>query len=293
MQRGDAVMRWSLILALDLLAVLNAHPAWSQWVYFGSSPGACYIPHVFHNPTVFVYVHAPDVDDPTGITFQVDTDAFGPEDIVSLTPMSGVSTVEGDLFNGMTLSWSPREMEHEAVLQLYLEPQPPDTWDDTVWTRNATLYSSITGPQPLEDVLSIVNIIWDCHGPGARWRSSDTASVVTGKLTTFEIEGIVQCLQLGYGAGVEIIDTQGWVVSWDPAGLAGGMGCPWHWQRISIGVDVPAETPDGTLNTITVRAVEIQPMPFECSIVLRGEEPVSVRESTLGRIKALYREGEP
>lgn len=275
-----------------MLILTFAVPASAQWVYAGPHSD-CQIPFVF--PSLPISVHAPGETGLIAVMFRLDSNVMGPEDVVGITPEPGVTIGSGDLFTGITVSWSAHEMIHETILTLQTQNNPPyqdpgDYLYGQVSTHDITLVTLDHGPVAGLPVTMSAGYVIDCFTNGAQFNPPDTVDVGVGVETHFTFDLVAT----GFSPSVviEFDDPLGWIASYDPANAWGGCPyCPWDVEHVDVAVVPPAGTPAYTLYTVDLNVLwgggsEIVP------IVLRTFAPVGTEATTWGKVKALYREPE-
>lgn len=290
-------MRTAAIVAVLILAL--AAPASAQWVYMNEYPGSCIISQLFFPiPGVapkYIYVYAPGRPDVAGATFRIQSDVMGPEDVVSMTPAPGVTIVGGDLFGGITLSWSPHELLHEAVLALDLIDNPPHQpsgmYGGQVWTDDVTL-ATAGGDIPCEPSYTSTDINIDCFWFYPFAYPPDTVDVAVGAASHYEF--LAGASGQG-GASLTVEDAPGWVTGWDPSGVWGSCPvCDWDYAHVVVDVFVPEGTPPDTFHPVVTRLAwwDGQDREWHRTTVLRTIVPVATEPSSLGKLKTLYRKPE-
>jgi hypothetical protein len=283
-------MKTMLIMMTLLVPIAGSAGTGDGFLYFSNEPGWCNIPDWQYEGSYSIFVHTGDLTGVTGGRFRLESDLYGPEDLVSFAPASGVTVVEGDPFTGMTLSWTPETLEHRELLTLTLADNlphqtPEDPYSYCVWTRECVLFRAGAEDVALVDVCTAVAIV-DCFDPIVQWIHPDTVDVVIDGTTVVEIRWIVG--GGGFvGTYLDLSDTEGWTTSFVPHSVWGGYcpGCPWQWETTRITVDVPKGTEDHATSLLTIMPEDF---PSPTSFWLRAVEEVGVEKTTFGGIKARY-----
>ena len=291
---NKAAVRAAALLVAGLSLSVISNTALAQWVYLGPEPNTCVVfttaDPVFGYPH-HISIYAPDIGNATGASFHIESEILGPEDVALMTPADGV-TIEGDLFEGMTVTWTPRELEYTSLLTVVFEDNAPSSWMLVYYllmVKDVTLHLAGGGSMPLEDAgTEYIH----CHGGGgADLRPPDSASVVIDGTTIVEFKGIGQSDQWGPGAtDLAATDEQGWVTGLSPTGLWGYCGeCPFWWEPFELAVQVPATVEEGATSKVTFLS---SGHALRVETILRATKGVPVERQTWGRMKAIYREEE-
>lgn len=284
------MQRTTIVFVILMSCALNHRSAHAQWVYVGNSPQTC---AAWFDASIFdgswhIAVHAPDEGaNAMGVIFRLESDAFGPEDDVTMTPSAGVS-VTGDLLSSVAIVWSPRSLSHESVVVFEIIDNPPyqaPVSNYLVTTRDAELLLGGGVKLPLEDVgTELVH----CYGGSTiLWQLPDDRTVPAGGGTVFQFRGI----GAGTGEGplatsISAIDELGWVELLGPTSLWGDCGtCPWLWSTFSLSVEIPPGVSAGTENKVTLLEQGTEEL---IEFVLIAGNPVPIEARTWGRIKRQY-----
>ena len=272
-----------------LFASLLFQPARGQYLYLSQYPDGCEAPSIFNQESK-IYLYAPGIPDVMGVTFQIESDCLGPEDLIAFTPESGIFIAGGDLFQGITLYWAPGVFIHSPILTLTFANNPPYQVPDdfpVFRTTGVVLLRSTSGNLAIEDCYSYINMNIDCFSLSLRWHIPDTVDVVIDTPTDVQVRYLISAAGM-VGSDLEITDEQGWIKSWNPHSVFGTkcVTCPWDWRSINISIEIPPATPALTLNRVLLQAVDIQQTD---SFILRANEKIPVEDFTFGRFKALFK----
>jgi hypothetical protein len=289
-------MKRGIIVIFVLLAGLFPRSSWGQYIYFSQYPGACWMDFCCGGGpfTTYIYVHAPESGDISGGRFRFESEFIEPDEILSIEPGIGVTIVEGNIFQELTLSWSSLDLTHYPVLTITLGDflrgyNVQSNQDDHFCIRDAVLISS-GGDIAIDDVCTWIGN-YDCFDCYIHWYRPDTVDVVIGTSSIVEIIWIFPCGGFT-GANIDIVDEEGWVSNWDPLYVTSscGGGCPWNlYNTMEIFIEVPESTPDHELSRIAVNPVGSSFGSDSTSFFLRAIPPISAENRTWSGIKRLFR----
>lgn len=283
------IVRITVSCLIAFVAALIYQPTLGQYIYYSNYPGQCENVWPFSDSSA-VFVHAPGYSDITGARFRLDADYFGPEDVVYLMSIPGVIIEDGDLFQGMTLSWTPLELNHYQLLKLSVVNDPPyqEIEFGGFIIKEAVLYRVGGDSLFLDDC-------WTHAGHADCWYASfgcwhpDTVDVVIGSQSTVEIKCWISVPGYG-GTSFEITDIMDWVTDWNPKSVwHDGCGvCQWEEATVLISIMVSESTPAQTLSKLTIRPTYAV-VSDSTSFFLKAIPPISVKSDTWGGIKALFK----
>lgn len=278
--------RLLLVAALFSLSYSNAR---AQWLYVSEDPIDCTVDQAasVKGGSYPLYLHAPDHGNASSVSFRLEVDGLGPEDDVVITPQAGVSFT-GDVRTLMTVTFTPRTLEHARLLDLsFVDHAPADSPPNSftfIGVRDAYL---IVGGEPIPmDNMDAWRV--DCfQGGGLDFQPPKSPEVEIGKTTLVTFMGMSTGGYWGPGAtNLVASDTQGW------ASLTGGFlwnfgcgACPWFWQPLVMSVTVPTEVVEGTTSLVSISEGAFLLTTFSLTAV----SPTAVQPSTWGHVKALYR----
>lgn len=272
------------LLTACTLVVLAASGASAQHLYFSDTPNLCAAVGSTTPYQFYVYAHSPDDSDYSQASLRLSTSAFDASDVEYVNGVPGGTIISGDIFSGITVQWTPETLDHLPVLEIkLLDTATP--WGD-VWVTDATMYRSGGAAVPIEDKLSILSSDYHCAYCLFQVDAPDTADVVVGGVTTVRIYMAAGC-DGAVGAPFDMTDTEGWVDAWDPTGLLYPNYCGecfWDFRPVDIDVAVPPGTPAGTLSEVLVADTD--------TFLARAVSPVTVKETTWGRIKVMHSDKE-
>jgi hypothetical protein len=267
-----------------LLVIALVTPASAQWIYVSDQPEVCKVVYNFEPMTLHVYAHAGS-ETTIGASFRIESANIGPEDVISVTPSSGVTILSGNLFDGLTLSWPPHTLDHEPVLTLEV-----GTGFVGIATSTDIVFWQPTGSHPGESTATFVGSMFPhCFTPWAGWQVADTCGVGIDGITEFTIKAIV-FTESSYGGTLSVVDNEGWVTGLSSSAIPNACWeCPWQWGVIDIIVAVPDTVAPQTLNTIVLQCTHVGNLLDEVNVVLRALEPVATETTSFGKLKAMYR----
>lgn len=282
-----------LLLCFSALIFLFIYqPATGQHIYFSKYPGSCWFESDLLNQpdSLNIYVHAPDHSDIVGAYFRFETGYFGPEDVIYFEPVDGVEITDGELFQGITLSWSPVSLEHYPVLKMIVTNNPPHVIDEphSFCVMEPILFQSVGDTLTLYHRICTFLGHLHCYEPRLQWSHPDTVDIEIGSQSIVEVKWIMDAAYT-WGTYIDVSDENSWVVDFFPNGVwaVGCPACDWHWQIIQITVEVPQDTPDYALSRMTIQPEQsVSPT----SLYLRAVPPISTKKQTWGEIKKLFKD---
>jgi hypothetical protein len=272
-----------VVASIIVSAVLSVNA--EVYVYFAEQPRLCSLESNSHPGQRFsVFVDSGYLTDVIGVTFRIDTERFGPENVLSISTPAGVSIVSGSLFTGITLSFGARALAHDPVLTVELEDHAP--YGD-VWTRDIELRRE-AGTINVND-FGTFGWSFDCSGINPAWDVPDTVVVAAGRDASFSFRAVVSMEGYPPNADVVVVDSEGWVSSPFRHMIFASCGwCPWDWTTVIVPVQVPRGVSNGTLDVVTLQMYSFANPIEERTLVLQAIAPIPVRPSTFGAIKAKY-----
>jgi len=283
-------VRIAVSCMIMLIVAFVCQPTLGQYIYYANYPAQCEMGALFYDTTA-IFVHMPAYADIIGAHFRLDVDMFGPEDVDCLMLTPRVFIVEGDIFQGMTLSWTPLELNHYRLLKIYVVNNPPlqDPEQPGFCVREAILYRAGGDSLFLDDCWTGLGHV-DCWDANLGFSHPDTADVFIGTQSIVEVRSWVSALGI-IGTNFEISDTEDWVQDWHPKGVFWYecMVCPWEETIIQILVEVPQSIPYYTFSELTIRPTYHVFQPDSTSFTLRAVPPIAIEGTTWGQIKTLYR----
>ena len=257
-----------------------------EYIYVAGEPRTCVIGCIaYPGQTFSVYVDSGDFTDVTGVTFRIESERFGPEQVQSISTPPGVSIVNGSPFTGIMLSFGPRALAHDAVLTLTLEGQSAY---GNVWTRDNQL---ICGGGTV-DVWGFCTIGWpfDCFGSSPVWDIPDTVDVVVAENDNLAFRAVLSSDGYPPNAEVIVFDHEGWIESNFRQDVFASCGwCDWDWTRVVVPVRAPKGVTNGTLDNATLQMFSFGSLIDEQTVILRATAGVPVTRTTMGGIKAIYK----
>jgi hypothetical protein len=255
------------------------------YVYLGDQAGVCFLDLYTPDPQPYaVYVLSGDYTDVSGVSFRIDGDLFGPEDVLSVTTPPDVSIVGGDVFSGIELAFSSRALDHEPVL--YMEVSVHDRIGYVVTEDVSITRGGVTEPVP--DFYNSRQV-FDCFGAAPSWDPPDTVDVRVDRDETFSFKALVSTNDVPAVTMVTATDSEGWIPEPVEEWIHGSCAwCLWDYTLVTVFVHVPQGVADGTLNPVPFQVTSYFRVIGEKTVVLRAVDPTDTRETTWGRVKALY-----
>lgn len=282
-----------IIAVIFLATVLGNAELSAQYLYFSGTPGECVTEDLYVVPadTFHICLHYPEDPGVTRAHFRVETDAYGPEDLATFFPASGVTIESGNPIDGMTLSWTSVPLVHHVLLTMMFEDNPPSQehrFESQVWMRDAVLYRNPVDSISLADYRTA--LLWgtyECLNSIVLWEHPDTMNALIALYSTIQVSGVVRAAPGLEYSDITIMDSSGWVTGWDPPALIGKcLLCDWDWRTIEVAVEIPDGITSGTLSEMVVT-------PACCpdqatSLMIRAVTTSPVARTSLGSLKALF-----
>ena len=285
--------RAALIICMaSILSVFAVRQLSAQYIYMSTNSWVCSTDGVdawMSITTYRIYLLAPQVDDATGASFRIESEAYGPEDFVSVTPSEGVIIESGDLLSGVVLSFPSGLYNGDALLTIDIELNEPHSYFvwNVAWTRDVELYSMSQGTLQLDDAVFYTT---HCYQSGAwiEWFHDDTVDAVVGEPATIPVPGLGHSIGGLTGTNFDVQDLFDWVTGCSACGMGAVCGaCPWHVDTVWVHISVPDTTSDGLINQVTL--VPTGPCCNGTTFYIRAIDKVAVRERTWGAVKALFK----
>jgi hypothetical protein len=273
------------------------YPDNGQWIYCAEKAGECFLYCRTHTEcpepdTMFVFVYAADSAGIVRAHLHLEWDYPGCDSILSVTPCPGVTIENGDLLQGMTISFPPIKSGHFAALTVIFrnngQGPPPAMSDYGFLIRDAWLERPNAQTVAVADHRTMP-FYPDCSTTWPLWYHSDTVDVNIGARTDVKIRWSVEGAEPGMGGWpVNITDDRGWVgaATLDNMWCTGCLTCPWQVETDYIYIDVPEGTPVGTLNTL---AWSVGTGIYYDSLVLRAVPPIATEKQSWGKLKDLFK----
>jgi hypothetical protein len=266
----------------------------AQYLYFSPNAWTCSCDGVGCWRAIDTYriiLRAPDVSDAVGVSFRIESEAYGPEDFVKVDPADGVMIESGDLFSGVRLSFPAGRFDADTLLTIHVELNAPHSPGATevASTKDVQLHRSTGETSSLEDVVFYVS---HCHDSGTwiEWMHPDTLTAEIGEATTIAIAGIGESLGGYSGTTLDIQDELGWVTDCSPCYFSVDCGpCPWNSQIVQISLAIPSGTSEGTIDELHVVPTGPCCLSSPTTLYVRAIAAVPVRSSSWGRVKAIFR----
>lgn len=276
------IILWTACVVL--LAAAGPSTA-AEYVYLAEAPGECNLEIASTSATYSVYVYSDDYADITGVSFRVECERFGPEDITALIVPGDVTIIGGALFDGIELAFSARPLAHDPVLVVEVSGQETH---GNAWVRDASLQRG-AGSVSVPDFVSAGWPI-DCFSTTVIWNAPDTVAVTVGKDDDFQFRAVVSTGSYPPNATVTVDDPAGWLAAPVSEDVHADCGwCLWDITTVTVPTHVPSGVQNGTLNAITLQMSSFGGLVGEHTVVLRAVEPVATGPRTIGGVKAIYR----
>jgi hypothetical protein len=276
-----------------LLSAVSFPVLGAQYLYFSPRPSTCTVDGVdawVGIDTYHIFLHSPDVVDGIGVSFRIESEAYGPEDFVSVDPVDGVSVESGDLFSGIRLSLPGGQFVHDTLLTIHVElnePQSYGVWD-VAWTRDVQLYRATGDTLFLEDVLFYLTHCYQ-SATWIQWMHPDTIGAPIATTSTIDVHCFGHSLGGFSGTDLDVFDERGWLTGCSGCGVAVDCEiCPWDIQIVHLHVTIPEGTPAGTADKIRIIPTGPCCLGDSTEVYVRAMPSVAVEESSWGTIKALY-----
>ena len=286
-------MKAAIIVISVFFSTLTAVETRAQFVYFSPYRGVCSIDGVdawVHHTTYSVYVHAPDVTDAQQVTFRLESDAYGPEDIVSVSPSAGVTIESGDLFSGMQLSIPTGPLEHEELLTITValnEPQSYGIWN-VAWVRDVTLLRA-SGDAPLPDVQFFLTHCYQ-SSTWIQWMHPDTVEVPIGSSMIVDLPCLGHSTGGLTGTDLEVSEPLGWVTECTSCAVFVNCGaCPWDVQTVKLHVAVPLGTAADTVDEVQITPTGPCCLGSGTTLFIKASQGVATEQTTWGRVKSKFK----
>lgn len=275
-----------LILSVATFSGAGVVPDTNVYVYVSDRAGACFLGLYSPVPQVYgVYVDSGDYTDVSGVGFRIGGELFGPEQVVSVTTPPDVSIAGGDIFSGITLTFSSRALAHDPVL--FIEVSSVADYGNVV-TQNVSITRG-GGNEFIPDFYTYREVV-DCFGSAPNWFPPDTVDVVVDQDESFSFKALVSTNDIPAVTKVIATDANGWIPAPVDQWVHGScFWCPWDYTLVTVSVHVPKGTADGTLDPVPFQITSYGYVLDEKTVVLRAVEGVATEETTWGRVKALYR----
>jgi len=269
---------------MALLLVAWAPSLSAQSLYFSNEPNACAMES---STTIYhIYAYSPDDADFAGASFSLVLDFYAPGDLVSVTPVPGV-TIEGMDVSAypmtFSLSWTPDALGHRPLVALQYAFVP--------LTGGLAKVNDIVMRRPGgSEVVGIGK--WSITGSANcscsfHWELPAVVQVAVGQTTVLPFRWAGYCFS-NFGGPLTVSDERGWVQAWTPPAVEAGNSCTWcylDWYDGTVTVNVPEETPAGTESQVMLYAIPGFTGTFR---VRAAAAPNPVEATTWGAVKALY-----
>lgn len=271
------------------------YPADRQWIYCAEHAEDCFLYCMGHMQcplpdTMYVFIRA---NDPLGVDrahFRLDTNYPCCDSIQAVIPCPGVTIDEGNLSEGMTISFPLQQSGHFKALALViwhecLDAPPMGNYGFLV--QDAWLERADDEVVALSDYYTMP-VYQDCYMTSILWYHPDTMDVFIGSQTDVKIQWEVNGAYY-FGFYVTITDGQGWVSNYAPNGIwyTGCLTCLWHIETTHIYTELPGDVSAGTLSTLTIINTK-SGSPLE-SLVLRAVPPIATEEQSWSTVKDLFK----
>ena len=270
-----------------------SYPGDAMYIYCADHPGACWYFCTYLGceapDTMFICIHAADSLQVTGAHFRLEATLPECDSIEAVVPCPGVTIENGDLAQGMTVSFAPIQGKHFKVLKILFNKtcQEPVFWSSLRFiTRECSLATSAAETIPLADYWT-GPLYPDCYMTSLQWFHPDTVEVQIGGRTDVKIQWSFDGPYF-FGCYVTVADEQGWVSDHTFTGVwyTGCGTCSWDIETAHVYVEVPPATSVGAYSTLTVTPEKGAP---PATVVLRAISGMAVRGSTWGDIKSRFR----
>lgn len=240
----------------------------------------------------YIFVHAPEYTGITDAHFKLEPGLLNPDNVTSITLGTAVTIEAGELFQGITLSWSSLDLEHCPVLELTIDMSTElkslqSSFGDFC-ISNAYLLSTSGDTIVVDDLCTLFGH-FDCFDCFVGWHHPDTVDVVIGTSSSFNVIWWLSCTGL-IGPNVLVSDEKGWTQDWNPQSVYGSCGaCPWNmYKTMQITVEVPESTFDQTLSEMIIKPTSTVLLPDSTSLILRAIPRIGVQDKTWSGIKKLF-----
>ncbi|MFA4947633.1 MAG: hypothetical protein WC674_03875 [Candidatus Krumholzibacteriia bacterium] len=284
-------------LSRPALAEKYVYPDYNQWIYCAEKAEECFLFCTSHGDcpkpdTMYIFIRAADSAGIMRAHFHLEWDYPGCDSILSVTPCPSVTIENGDILQGMTISFPLLKSGHFKAVMVILrntsEQPPPAMSDYGFWIRDAWLERSNAQTVTVADHRTMP-FYPDCYTTWPLWYHSDTVDVNIGARTDVWIRWSVEGAEPGMGGWpVNITDDMDWVSSTtlDNMWCTGCPTCAWQVETDYIYIDVPEGTPVGTLNTL---AWSVGTGIYHDSLVLRAVPPIATEKQSWGKLKDLFK----
>lgn len=272
-----------LLMFMGAVLLLAGPAASKEYVYFSLQPGTCFY-EAGSGTNCAIYVDSGEYADVSGVSFRLDTEAFGAGDYTVEAP-PGVTIVSGDLLTGIVLSCGARSFAHEPVLLIHLS-SPLGV--GAAWTRDVSLKRGAVSV-PEGDFGTYGHPV-DCYGTFANWDAPDTVAVDVDKDDEFSFRSVVTTGSYPPDATLSVVDGAGWVMGPVSESVFAGCGwCDWDWTTVTVPTHLPSNVGDGQLNPVILRMTSYGGVVSERTLVLKAVRSVRAERRTIGAVKAMYR----
>ncbi len=252
-------------------------------IYFSSSSNACISSE---GTDYWVFLHSPDDDGFTGAAFDLYLVGYNVTQPFVI-PETGVTLVGLDVSTSpyhIEVEWTQQPLEHMPLVRLVFDTDPGlEGWQTTA---NVQLTRSGGGTEPGSGMDSFAGCCIDCFYCYHTFYMEDHFLIPVGTGAEIPFEWTWFCYTYG-GAALDVMDTQGWVVSWDPVDAYSWQTCgPCFYTRYpgSIAIAIPAGVEVGTTSAVTLSGMNGLKV-----FTVEAIDPVPTEKTSWGRIKSLFK----
>jgi hypothetical protein len=233
----------------------------------------------------WIFLHSPADDDFIRINLDLDLQGLSITTPVVI-PEAGVTQLSYDvsaLPYHFDVVWMQQTLDHVPLIKLQFLSDPNLGGLQT--PVNVVLERVSGGTEAGLAMESFAGCCWDCLDCFHSFYMENHFKIPVGASAVIPFEWDWFCHSAG-GAYFEAVDTEGWVVSWEPDHGFSWETCGLCYQTRypgSISVAIPTGVAIGTISTVTLTGADA-----EAVFIIEALEPVPVENTSWGRIKALY-----